>query len=460
NQPGHVAPDGALQIRHRYPRIFAQRVRGLDERVHPAHMEEGVAQRARALVVDLHDHVARALRRRQRSVDARPQTHKPVVVRRRALQQAQVDPDRLGSKQLLDFAEEDRRIIGAPLLHRLAHVAADEQGIVPEVAFVFRKTVVGDPHGRHVQHLHILQFGAAARQHLHQFHRLRAAGVHVNPLSAAQLRQGHIRGHDPRPVVPRHGRLPRSVYTPRASSAHFPSAPSTPCLAMVNTKCSMACAMATDAERPRSAVKLGTQKWVTPLWTKVGSAMLVGRLVSMRPPWSIATSIIADPFFICSTRARVTTCGVRFPATRIAPITTSAPATASAIASSSARHVSTAGACSPMWRSLRGSRSNAITRAFERAAVRAAANPTAPAPNTTTRAGGTPGVPPSKIPRPPELDRSRCAAIGTVIWPAISLIAASTGSRPSSCWITSHPMAVRLRSASVSTRPRSATAMW
>jgi hypothetical protein len=89
------------------------------------------------------------------------------VVRRRALQQAQVDPDRLGSKQLLDFAEEDRRIIGAPLLHRLAHIAADEQGVVPEVAFVFRKTVVGDPHGRHVQHLHILQFGAAARQRLH-----------------------------------------------------------------------------------------------------------------------------------------------------------------------------------------------------------------------------------------------------------------------------------------------------
>jgi hypothetical protein len=133
------------------------------------------------------------------------------AVRRRALQQAHVDLDRLGSKQLLDFAEEDRRIIRAPLLHRLAHIAADEQRVVPEVAFVFRKNVVGDPHGRHVEHLHILQFGAAARQRLHQFHRLRAAGVYVNPLSAAQLRQRHIRGHDPRSVIPRHGRLPRSV---------------------------------------------------------------------------------------------------------------------------------------------------------------------------------------------------------------------------------------------------------
>ena len=39
--------------------------------------------------------------------------------------------------------------------------------------------------------------------------------------------------------------------------------------------------------------------------------------------------------------ARVTTCGVRVPATRTAPITTSAVATASAMASSSARQVST-----------------------------------------------------------------------------------------------------------------------
>ena len=38
------------------------------------------------------------------------------------------------------------------------------------------------------------------------------------------------------------------------------------------------------------------------------------------------------------------------------------------------------------------------------------------------RAGGTPGVPARRMPRPPELERSRWAAIGTAIWPASSLI--------------------------------------
>jgi hypothetical protein len=98
--------------------------------------------------------VTRALRRGQRRIDARPQAHIPVRVGRRALQQAHIDLDRLRSEQPLDFTEEDRRIIGAPFLHRLAHIAADEQGIMPEVAFILRKNVVGDPHGRHVKHLH------------------------------------------------------------------------------------------------------------------------------------------------------------------------------------------------------------------------------------------------------------------------------------------------------------------
>ena len=70
---------------------------------------------------------------------------------------------------------------------------------------------------------------------------------------------------------------------------------------------SMACAMATLDERPRSAVKFGTQKCVTPRYTNVGSARVVGRLVSTQPPWSIETSITAEPGFIRSTIARVTT---------------------------------------------------------------------------------------------------------------------------------------------------------
>jgi len=41
-------------------RVFHQRVRGFDERIHAAHVQIGVAQRARHLVVDFHDQVAGA----------------------------------------------------------------------------------------------------------------------------------------------------------------------------------------------------------------------------------------------------------------------------------------------------------------------------------------------------------------------------------------------------------------
>ena len=51
--------------------------------------------------------------------------------------------------------------------------------------------------------------------------------------------------------------------------------------------------------------------------------------------------MMAEPGFMRSTMARVTTCGARVPAVSTAPISTSAVARASAMASASARQVST-----------------------------------------------------------------------------------------------------------------------
>ena len=55
---------------------------------------------------------------------------------------------------------------------------------------------------------------------------------------------------------------------------------------------------------------------------------MVGRLVSMQPPWSIAMSITTERGFIDRTISRVTTTGLRAPGMWIAPTTTSAKATA------------------------------------------------------------------------------------------------------------------------------------
>jgi hypothetical protein len=95
------------------------------------------------------------------------------------------------------LAEKDRRVVGAPFLHGLSHIPADKQRVVPEVSFVFRQRVVGDPHRRHVQHFHALQIRSAPGQSLHQFHRLGAAVVYIDAVPRLHCRQSLVRRHDP-----------------------------------------------------------------------------------------------------------------------------------------------------------------------------------------------------------------------------------------------------------------------
>ncbi len=148
---------------------------------------------------------------------------------------------------------------------------------------------------------------------------------------------------------------------------------------------------------------------------------------------------MAEPGFMRSTMARVTTWGVRVPATSTAPISDVGgghgfgDGVFVGQAGFGAWHV-----FDDVAQFARIAVERGDARAGRGCAARMAAKPTDPAPSTTTRAGGTPGVPPSRMPRPPELERIRCAAMGMVICPAISLMAASTGRRPSSCWMISH----------------------
>jgi hypothetical protein len=62
--------------------------------------------------------------------------------------------------------------------------------------------------------------------------------------------------------------------------------------------------------------------------------------------------------------------------------------------------------------------------------MKAAFIPTTPPPITITLAAATPGTPPSKIPLPPSGFSSMKAPACVAIFPATSLIGASSGSRP------------------------------
>ena len=101
-----------------------------------ADVQERIAERARHLVVHFGDHVPGAARRGQRAVDASAEAQVAVLVGRRGLDEGHVDRHLARGEQPFDFAEEDRRVVGAALLDGLAHVGAEEQSVVAEMAFV------------------------------------------------------------------------------------------------------------------------------------------------------------------------------------------------------------------------------------------------------------------------------------------------------------------------------------
>src|SRR5688572_22180048 len=87
---------------------------------------------------------------------------------------------------------------------------------------------------------------------------------------------------------------------------------------------------ACDEVRGTEPGMLVTQKCVTPSHWYVGASQLVGRVVSMQPPWSTLMSTMTLPGSMLRTMSADTTCGARAPVTSTAPTTTSAARTASA----------------------------------------------------------------------------------------------------------------------------------
>src|SRR5215470_1503413 len=62
-----------------------------------------------------------------------------------------------------------------------------------------------------------------------------------------------------------------------------------------------------------------------PSTSKVGLACVVAFEVAKQPPWSMDTSTITAPRFICFNMLRLTSLGALAPATSTAPTTTSGP---------------------------------------------------------------------------------------------------------------------------------------
>src|SRR5512144_2500027 len=130
--------------------------------------------------------------------------------------------------------------------------------------------------------------------------------------------------------------------------------------------------------------------------------VVVGREVSMHPPWSTDTSTITEPLFMVASIRRVIKTGVLPPGTSTAPMTMSASA------------ISTSRVCADMGRvrtrplkissiRVRPAVSLLITTVSMPSPMptRAALAPTTPAPRTTIFPGRTPETPVGRTPEPP-----------------------------------------------------------
>ncbi len=159
---------------------------------------------------------------------------------------------------------------------------------------------------------------------------------------------------------------------------------------------------------------------------------MVGLLVSKQPPWSIEMSTSTAPFSIRRTMSRVTSFGAAAPVTSTAPMTRSAWITRRSTASIVEYAVSIwLPNCTSSSRRRRRERSTTVTCAPSPTAICVALVPATPPPRMTTRAGATPGTPPSSTPKPPFAFCRAVAPTWIDMRPATSLIGVSSGSERS-----------------------------
>src|ERR1700690_4241835 len=178
DDPGNVGRYGVMDGRDPALLVLGQGVRGLDDGLRLADVNERVAESAGRLIVDFDDEVAGAVWAGEGDVNAGAQAHVAVVVGRGALDQRDVDGDDAGLEQALDFVEEDGDVIGAALLDGAAEVGADEHGAGTENALILREGIVGRAHGRHMEDFDVTELGRAAQQSGDQ--RLRFGAALVN----------------------------------------------------------------------------------------------------------------------------------------------------------------------------------------------------------------------------------------------------------------------------------------
>ena len=85
-------------------------------------------------------------------------------VGRTGLHERDVEGELAGAEEVLNFAQENGRVIGAALLNGLANIPAQEQAVVAEMAFELRASVGGVAEREHVDQFDVVEFAGTTHE--------------------------------------------------------------------------------------------------------------------------------------------------------------------------------------------------------------------------------------------------------------------------------------------------------
>jgi len=137
------------------------RVRDCDEPVDFGDVEEGAAEGARHVGVDLGDDAPGVAEGGEGAIDTDAHGHIAELVGGRDLDEGVVERDAAGVEKSFNFMEEDGHVVGAAVADGVADVVADEEGGGAEGALVLGEGVVGVAQGFHVDDVDVLELGGA-----------------------------------------------------------------------------------------------------------------------------------------------------------------------------------------------------------------------------------------------------------------------------------------------------------
>ena len=172
-------------------RVLEERFVVVDEEIHLVHVDEAVAVNARHVAVDLGDDERRVPGGCRDDVDAHAKAEETVVVGEGGLDERDVDRNELPLEEIRNLREEDRRVVGQPLVHGPARVGPDEEGVVPEVV---PQALVGVGSNAERPDVHDLGVAESLRvrphvvgQSMDEVLRLRARGAEEDPVPAPDV---------------------------------------------------------------------------------------------------------------------------------------------------------------------------------------------------------------------------------------------------------------------------------